>query len=57
VKVGVLVTGLAFEGVALIVKVDYEGDFYILMSDGKILNEWKSHLEVVACRKDNEDYE
>ncbi len=56
-KVGDLVTGLAFEGVALIVKVDYEGDFYILMSDGKILNEWKSHLEVVACRKDNEDYE
>tara|TARA_R110002110_G_scaffold333_2_gene1257 strand:+ start:1164 stop:1337 length:174 start_codon:yes stop_codon:yes gene_type:complete len=57
VRVGDLVTGLAFEGVALIVKVDYEGDFYLLMSDGKILNEWKSHLEVVAQRKRNEDHE
>ena len=56
-KVGDLVTGSAFEGVALIVKMDYEGDFYLLMSDGKILNEWKSHLEVVASRKDNENYE
>lgn len=56
-RVGDLVTGLAFEGVALIVKVDYEGDFYLLMSDGKILNEWKSHLEVVAQRKRNEDHE
>ena len=45
-KVGDLVTGNNFQGVALIVKIDYEGDFYILMSDGKILNEWKSQLKV-----------
>ncbi len=46
-KIGDLVTGENFKGVALIVKVDYEGDFYLLMSDGKILNEWKSKLKVL----------
>jgi len=46
-KIGDLVTGENFKGVALIVKVDYEGDFYLLMSDGNILNEWKSKLKVL----------
>jgi hypothetical protein len=46
-KIGDLVTGDNFKGIALIVKVDYEGDFYLLMSDGKILNEWKSKLTVL----------
>ena len=45
-KIGDLVTGENFKGVALIVKVDYEGDFYLLMSDGKLLDEWKSKLTV-----------
>ena len=45
-KIGDLVTGDNFKGIALIVKVDYEGDFYLLMSDGKLLNEWKSKLTV-----------
>jgi len=45
-KIGDLVTGENFQGVALIVKVDYEGDFYLLMPDGKMLNEWKSKLKV-----------
>lgn len=45
-KIGDLVTGENFKGIALIVKVDYDGDFYLLMSDGKLLNEWKSKLTV-----------